>query len=157
MRRFLALLLCLTLLLPLFSASVPTYAADSYLITIAEDQVLDLVGDDEMAVYIDGIIYTPYTTLQKMKSVYANYNAEEQLVTVYRVGALMYFELDTGLTYDFLQRSIRVSAKMRNVVPYLPVSIVILDGHVFFLYQCRKLRRGLSGHPPCQRQARPVG
>ena len=124
MRRFLALLLCLTLLLPLFSASVPTYAADSYLITIAEDQVLDLVGDDEMAVYIDGIIYTPYTTLQKMKSVYANYNAEEQLVTVYRVGALMYFELDTGLTYDFLQRSIRVSAKMRNGVPYLPVSIV---------------------------------
>ena len=124
MRRFLAVLLCLSLLLPLFSASVPTYAADSYLITIAEDQVLDLVGDDEMAVYIDGIIYTPYTTLQKMKSVYANYNAEEQLVTVYRVGALMYFELDTGLTYDYLQRSIRVSAKMRNGVPYLPVSIV---------------------------------
>ncbi|MBQ6711687.1 MAG: hypothetical protein IJN18_05100, partial [Clostridia bacterium] len=61
MRRFLAVLLCLSLLLPLFSASVPTYAADSYLITIAEDQVLDLVGDDEMAVYIDGIIYTPYT------------------------------------------------------------------------------------------------
>ena len=124
MRRFLALLLCLSLLLPLFSASVPTYAADSYLITIAEDQVLDLVGDNEMAVYIDGIIYTPYTTLQKMKSVYANYNAEEQLVTVYRVGALMYFELDTGLTYDYLHRSIRISAKMRDGVPYLPVSIV---------------------------------
>ena len=124
MRRLLATLLCLSLLLPLFSASAPTYAADSYLITIAEDQVLDQVGDNEMAVYIDGIIYTPYTTLQKMKSVYANYNAEEQLVTVYRVGALMYFELDTGLTYDYLQRSIRISAKMRNGVPYLPVSIV---------------------------------
>ena len=124
MRRLLATLLCLSLLLPLISASAPTYAADSYLITIAEDQVLDLVGDNEMAVYIDGIIYTPYTTLQKMKSVYANYDAEKQLVTVYRVGALMYFELDTGLTYDYLQRSIRISAKMRNGVPYLPVSIV---------------------------------
>jgi len=134
MRRLLATLLCLSLLLPLFSASAPTYAADSYLITIAEDQVLDLVGDDEMAVYIDGIIYTPYTTLQKMKSVYANYNAEEQLVTVYRVGALMYFELDTGLTYDYLQRSIRVSAKMRNGVPYLPVSIVTSWMGMYFAF-----------------------
>lgn len=134
MRRFLAVLLCLSLLLPLFSASVPTYAADNYLITIAEDQVLDLVGDNEMAVYIDGIIYTPYTTLQKMKSVYANYNAEEQLVTVYRVGALMYFELDTGLTYDYLQRSVRVSAKMRNGVPYLPVSIVTAWMGMYFSF-----------------------
>ena len=125
MRKFFALLLCLSLLLPLFSASNPSYAADSYLITIAEDQVLDSVGDNEMAVYIDGIIYAPYTTLQKMNSVYANYNEAEQLVTVYRVGAIMYFELDTGLTYDYLQqRSIRVSAKLRDGLPYLPVSIV---------------------------------
>jgi len=135
MRRILAFLLCLSLLLPLFSASNPSYAADSYLITIAEDQVLDAVGDDEMAVYIDGIIYTPYTTLQKMNSVYANYNAEEQLVTVYRVGAIMYFELDTGLTYDYLQqRSIRVSAKMRNGVPYLPVSIVTAWMGMYFSF-----------------------
>lgn len=135
MRRFLAFLLCLSLLLPLFSASNPSYATDSYLITIAEDQVLDLVGDNEMAVYIDGIIYAPYTTLQKMNSVYANYNAQEQLVTVYRVGAIMYFELDTGLTYDYLQqRSIRVSAKMRNGVPYLPVSIVTAWMGMYFSF-----------------------
>ena len=37
MRRLLALLLCLSLLLPLFSASTPGHAADSYLITIAEN------------------------------------------------------------------------------------------------------------------------
>ncbi len=135
MRRFLAILLCLSLLLPLFSASNPSYAADSYLITIAEDQVLDSVGDNEMAVYIDGIIYAPYTTLQKMHSVYANYNEAEQLVTVYRVGAIMYFELDTGLTYDYLQqRSIRVSAKLRNGVPYLPVSIVTAWMGMYFSY-----------------------
>ena len=135
MRKFFAFLLCLSLLLPLFSASNPSYAADSYLITIAEDQVLDSVGDSEMAVYIDGIIYTPYTTLQKMNSVYANYNEAEQLVTVYRVGAIMYFELDTGLTYDYLQqRSIRVSAKMRDGVPYLPVSIVTSWMGMYFSY-----------------------
>ena len=64
MRKFFAFLLCLSLLLPLFSASNPSYAADSYLITIAEDQVLDSVGDNEMAVYIDGIIYAAYTTVQ---------------------------------------------------------------------------------------------
>lgn len=135
MRRVLAVLLCLCLLLPVFSASTPSYAYDSYLITIAEDQVLDLVGDNEMAVYIDGIIYAPYTTLQKMNSVYANYNPDEQLVTVYRVGAIMYFELDTGLTYDYLQqRSIRVSAKMRNGVPYLPVSIVTAWMGMYFSF-----------------------
>lgn len=135
MRRILAVLLCLSLLLPLFSASNPSYAADSYLITIAEDQVLDSVGDNEMAVYIDGIIYAPYTTLQKMNSVYANYNEAEQLVTVYRVGAIMYFELDTGLTYDYLQqRSIRVSAKVRDGVPYLPVSIVTAWMGMYFSY-----------------------
>ena len=135
MRRFLAILLCLSLLLPLFSASNPSYAADSYLITIAEDQVLDSVGNNEMAVYIDGIIYAPYTTLQKMHSVYANYNEAEQLVTVYRVGAIMYFELDTGLTYDYLQqRSIRVSAKLRDGVPYLPVSIVTAWMGMYFSY-----------------------
>ena len=134
MRRIGAVLLCLSLLLPLFSASNPSYAADSYLITIAEDQVLDSVGDNEMAVYIDGIIYAPYTTLQKMNSVYANYNEAEQLVTVYRVGAIMYFELDTGLTYDLQQRSIRVSAKMRDGVPYLPVSIVTAWMGMYFSY-----------------------
>jgi hypothetical protein len=134
MRRILAVLLCLSLLLPLFSASNPSYAADSYLITIAEDQVLDSVGDNEMAVYIDGIIYAPYTTMQKMTSVYANYNEAEQLVTVYRVGAIMYFELDTGLTYDLQQRSIRVSAKMRDGVPYLPVSIVTAWMGMYFSY-----------------------
>ena len=134
MRRILAVLLCLSMLLPLFSASNPSYAADSYLITIAEDQVLDSVGDNEMAVYIDGIIYAPYTTLQKMNSVYANYNEAEQLVTVYRVGAIMYFELDTGLTYDLQQRSIRVSAKMRDGVPYLPVSIVTAWMGMYFSY-----------------------
>ena len=134
MRRILAVLLCLSLLFPLFSASNPSYAADSYLITIAEDQVLDSVGDNEMAVYIDGIIYAPYTTMQKMNSVYANYNEAEQLVTVYRVGAIMYFELDTGLTYDLQQRSIRVSAKMRDGVPYLPVSIVTAWMGMYFSY-----------------------
>ena len=125
MRRLLALVLCLTLLLPLFSASTPSHAADSYLITIAEDLVLDDISDNGMAVYIDGLIYTPYTTLQKMNSVFANYNPTDQVVTVYRVGAIIYFDLQSGIAYDQLQqRSIRVPAKIRGGVPYLPISIV---------------------------------
>ena len=44
MRRVLAALLCICLLLPLLSASSPSYAVDSYLITIAEDTVLEQVG-----------------------------------------------------------------------------------------------------------------
>ena len=74
MRRFLAFFLCLTLLLPLFPAAVPGAAADKYLITIAEDQVLRGVNDGEMSVYIDGIIYAPYTVFNQMKSVFVNYN-----------------------------------------------------------------------------------
>ncbi len=135
MRRILAALLCICLLLPLLSASSPSYAVDSYLITIAEDTVLEQVGDSEMAVYIDGIIYIPYTTIREMNSVYVNYNKTEQLVTVFSVGATIVFELDTGLTYDKLQqRSIRVSAKLRDGVPYLPVSIVAAWMGMYFSF-----------------------
>ena len=139
MRRVLAALLCICLLLPLLSASSPSYAVDSYLITIAEDTVLEQVGDSEMAVYIDGIIYIPYTTIREMNSVYVNYNKTEQLVTVFSVGATIVFELDTGLTYDKLQqRSIRVSAKLRDGVPYLPVSIVAAWMGMYFSRYLRK-------------------
>ncbi len=135
MRRILALVLCLSVLLPHLAASVETYAADSYLITVAEDTVLQAVGDNEMAVYIDGIIYIPYTTIRSMKSVYVNYNKDEQMVTVFAVGADMCFELDTGLTYDRVQqRSIGISAKMRGDVPYLPVSIVAAWMGMYFSF-----------------------
>lgn len=135
MRRFLALILCLAVFLPLVSASNTGYAADSYLITIAEDTVLQDVNDNGMAVYIDGIIYIPYTTIRSMKSIYVNYNQAEQMVTVFSVGANLQFELDTGLTYDSIQqRSIRVSAKMRNGVPYLPVSIVAAWMGIYFSF-----------------------
>lgn len=135
MKRFLILLLCAALLLPLVSASVPSYAADSYLITIVDDTVLEDVSDNGMAVYIDGIIYIPYTTVNATKSVYANYNATEQMVTVFTVGADMCFELDTGLTYSRIQqRSVQVSAKLRDGVPYLPVSIVAAWMEMYFSF-----------------------
>ncbi|MBQ4578667.1 MAG: hypothetical protein IJA84_06340, partial [Clostridia bacterium] len=135
MRRFLAFFLCLTLLLPLFPAFLPGNAADNYLITIAEDTVLRGVNEGEMAVYIDGIIYAPYTVFNQMKSVFVNYNAAGKMVTVYRVGAVMHFELDTGLTYDYLkQRTVQVSAKMRAGVPYLPVSVVTSWMNMYFSF-----------------------
>lgn len=135
MRRFLALILCLAVLLPLVSASNKSYAADSYLITIAEDTVLRDVGDNSMAVYIDGIIYIPYTTIRSLKGIYVNYNQNEQLVTVFSVGSNLQFELDTGLTYDSIrQQSARVSAKMRGDVPYLPVSIVAAWMGIYFSF-----------------------
>lgn len=135
MKRFWILLLCAAWLLPLAAASVPSYAADSYLITIAEDTVLEETADNGMAVYIDGIIYVPYTTVNASKSVYANYNAVEQMVTVFTVGADMCFELDTGLTYSRTQqRSVQVSAKLRDGVPYLPVSIVAAWMEMYFSF-----------------------
>ena len=56
MKKTLALLL--TLALAVLPASVPVFAADSYLLTIAEDTVLTDASDNGMAVYLDGIIYT---------------------------------------------------------------------------------------------------
>lgn len=135
MRRILALILCLAVLLPLVSASNISYAADNYLITIAEDTVLQDVSDNGMAVYIDGIIYIPYTTIRSLKSVYANYNQNQQMVTVFSVGSTLQFELETGLTYDSIrQQSIPVSAQMRNGVPYLPVSIVAAWMGLYFSF-----------------------
>ena len=60
MRRVLAALLCLCLLLPLLSASSPSYAVDSYLITIAEDTVLEQVGDSDVLFCCDIVSGTPF-------------------------------------------------------------------------------------------------
>jgi len=125
MKKVLILFLCIALILPILLSATPLRAADSYLITIAEDVVLDDTSDNGMAVYIDGIIYIPYTTLSKLDDVYAIYNQAEQAVTVYRYKSIAVFELDTGLTYDAINnRTALVSAKMRNGVPYIPVSIL---------------------------------
>ena len=75
LRKPAALLLALFLLLPL--AGVPCRAAESYIITVAEDTVLEDTADPGMAMYLDGIIYVPYTTLQKLKGAYASYNEKK--------------------------------------------------------------------------------
>ncbi len=124
MRKALVLLLCLALALPLL---LPARAADSYLITVAEDTVLTDTSANGMAVYLDGIIYIPYTTLLHTDKVSARYDANGQFVTVWRSGlrAMMHFDLKTGTTYDSLNdRSVNISAKMRGDVPYLPLTIV---------------------------------
>mgnify|MGYP000349732967 CR=1 FL=1 len=124
--------MALFLLLPL--AGVPCRAAESYIITVAEDTVLEDTADPGMAMYLDGIIYVPYTTLQKLKGAYASYNEKKSLVTVYRVGYMMYFELDTGLTYNQENRYVQVSAKLRSGVPYLPVQVICSWMGLYFSY-----------------------
>lgn len=122
LRKIGVLLLICAMLLPLLGGE--TFAADSYLITVAEDTVLEDASDNGMAVYLDGIIYTPYTTIQKINGVWATYSAEKSMITVYSMGFAMYFEIESGLTYDYEGRYIQVSAKLRDGVPYLPIQIV---------------------------------
>ena len=136
MKKILTLILCIAIILPIILHTTPVYAGDSYLITIAEDTVLDDTSDSGMAVYIDGIIYVPYTTLEKLDDVSAIYRPEEQAVTVYRYKSIAIFELDTGLSYDAINgRTALVSPKMRNGVPYLPVSILTnwMNLHLSFI------------------------
>lgn len=124
LKKLLAVLLAAALLLPWIGDAAPCAAADSYVITVAEDTVLTDTADNGMAVYIDGIIYTPYTTLQKLNSVWATYSTEDELVTVYHSGSLLYFELDSGKTYNSDNQYVQVSARIRGGVPYLPVQII---------------------------------
>ncbi len=134
MRKIIALLLFLALLLPFIP--MQSHAADSYLITITGDKVLTATDDNAMAVYMDGIIYIPYTVLQNTGTVSVIYNEQNQVVTVWRSGKMMHFELDTGNTYDLLnQRTWNIPAKMRGGVPYLPVAILTswLDMYFSFL------------------------
>lgn len=135
MKKTLALLLTLALALAVLPASVPVFAADSYLLTIAEDTVLTDASDNGMAVYLDGIIYTPYTTLQKLSGVGCSYNAADQRVTVFRTGNAIYFELDTGNTYTYEANSqIPLSAKMRGGVPYLPIQLICIRLNLYFAF-----------------------
>lgn len=131
-RKMLALTLAVLLVLPLLRASCR--AADSYIITVAEDTVLEDTEDAGMALFIDGIIYVPYTTLQELDRTWVAYNESKSLVTVYRVGYMMYFELDTGLTYNHENRYVQVSAKMRSGVPYLPVQVICSWMNLYFSY-----------------------
>lgn len=131
-RKLLALTLAAALILPLLRASCR--AADSYIITVAEDTVLENTEDAGMALFIDGIIYVPYTTLQELDRTWVAYNESKSLVTVYRVGYMMYFELDTGLTYNNESRYVQVSAKVRSGVPYLPVQVICSWMGLYFSY-----------------------
>ena len=135
MKKAIIALLCLAFIVPIFLISIPVQAADDYLITIVEDTVLRDVSDNGMAVYIDGIIYVPYTTFKGINDITVNYNQEKQFVSVYRSGVMMYFELNTGLTYEyFSNRSVNVSAKIRNGVPYLPATILASWMNLYFSY-----------------------
>ncbi len=133
MRRIAAFLLVLALLLPF--APSPVRAADSYLITIAGEKVLDNTDDNGMAVYMDSIIYIPYTTLQFTGGVSVLYNEDTRVVTVWRLRAMMHFELDTGATYDLLNgRTWNIPAKMRDGVPYLPLAILATWMDLYFSF-----------------------
>lgn len=131
-KSVLALTLAVCLLLPLLRGSC--HAAESYIITVTEDTVQEDTADPGMAMYLDGLIYVPYTTLSQLNRTWVAYNESKSLVTVYRVGYIIYFELNTGLTYNQDNRYVQVSAKMRSGVPYLPVQVICNWMGLYFSY-----------------------
>lgn len=125
MRKLLIILLCSALIISLIFSNTSAQAADSYLISIVEDKVIEDIGDNQMAVYIDGIVYIPYTLLEHMNDLTVVYNEDSAFVAVYRIGKMLHFELKTGTTYDYLNKhSINVPAKMRKGIPYLPIAVL---------------------------------
>ena len=133
MKRIIAGLLCLFLFIPLLLRATPAHAADSYLITIADNTVLTDVGYNSMAVYMDGIIYVPYDVFENVANITINYNKEKQFVSVFRSGAMVHFELDTGIMTDYLnKRTVTIAAKVRDGVPYLPLAILATWMNMYF-------------------------
>lgn len=133
-RNCLALALVTLLALGFFPRSLPSYAAESYVITVTEDTLLRDTGDESMAIFQDGLIYVPYTTLQRLNGVGCTYNAEDELVTVFKQGAAIYFELDSGYTYTYGGRPVQISARMRGSVPYVPVQVVCTWLNLYYNY-----------------------
>lgn len=123
--RFLAVILCLALLLPL-----PVSAADLYF-TALNDTVLPLTSDT-MPAWSGGQLYVPYTVFDSSTNggidlgIYCSYNRDTgSLAFMYNISKILVFNVKTGICRDELTgEPYSAKAIMRNGRPYVPLSMV---------------------------------
>lgn len=121
--KFLALILCLSLLIP-----VPVSAADLYF-TSVNDRLLPLTSDT-MPLWSGGLLYVPYNVFSREVSgvdldISTSYSRDAGTVTFYRTRQILVFDLNTGTSRDDLTGEVYYAkAIIRNGKPYVPLNMV---------------------------------
>ena len=121
--RFLALVLCLSLVLP-----VPVSAADLYF-TAVNDRLLPL-SSDTMPLWSGGLLYVPYNVFSREVSgvdldISTSYSRTAGTVTFYRTKQILVFDLNTGTSRDDITgATYYAKAIIRNGKPYVPLNMV---------------------------------
>lgn len=117
-RRIIAVLLALLIVAPL---SVSVSADNSGLIfTATNDTLLDL---GSMAAFSGGILYVPIRVFSAY-GVYNNYFEPTTTAMLYNSTKQIFFELNTGNSYDAYNNPYSVSAIFKNGQVYVPVEWV---------------------------------
>lgn len=120
-------ILSMLLALLMFTSILPpvTQAAPSVCFTSVNDTIRDL-NDETMPFWSDGLLYIPHTAIDdgnvpKELGIYCSFNREKKIVTLYRMGKVIVFDIAAGTAYDNSDQDM------------LPDSTVIVRGDVAFL------------------------
>ena len=95
-------------------------AASSVCFIALNDDLLEL-GSSAYTSY--STTYVPYSVFASM-GVYCSYFSESSILLMYDAKQQIYFEVDTGNTYDGSENIYSVSAIMRNGQVYVPASFI---------------------------------
>ena len=121
--RLLAVILCLSLLIPVSSS-----AADLYF-TSVNDNVLPLTSDT-MPVMSGGLVYVPYSVFDSNTTgidlgFYCSYGKDTNTVTLFTTHQMLVFDLRAGTCRDDISgETYAARAIVRNGRPYLPLVMV---------------------------------
>ena len=125
--RSIAFLLALTLL------PAPAHAVEQIYFTAVNITIMPLTADT-MPVWIDGVLYVPYTVFDDHSNgapqwmnlgAYGSYNTTKQTVSLYNRQGTMMFDLVEDTCYDLNSgRTYPSPAITRNKIPFVPVGQV---------------------------------
>lgn len=118
-RRTLALFLSFVLLLSAFPTQRAVAASDVCFISL-NDKLLEL---SSQALTIDSTVYVPGNILDYFK-IYYSYHAEAAIATLYTSNKQVYFDLNSGNTYNSKEEYYSGSAVMSGGRVYVPLALV---------------------------------
>jgi hypothetical protein len=119
-RKLIAILLTICLFLCLVPLQ-KTEAASSVCFIATNDELLEL---SSAAYFQNATLYVPYNVFVKYFHIYNSYNAGASTATLYTSSRQIYFELDSGNTYDGSGEYYSTSALSLNGQIYVSVAFV---------------------------------
>lgn len=112
------------LIIALIAAAIalPSFAADSLYFTSVNNVLMPL-SDETMPVNYNDTIYLPYSVFNSNElNTFSIYSQSAQIVTVFGNGVQLYYNLQTGTTYDAYGNQYRSSALSSNGRIYIPAA-----------------------------------